>query len=231
MRTLGLMTSLDAASALYEDVVDGNEQSSAALAADLEKKAREVREANSSETTTEISDEVRDELSAALEDIAPEDTEGEVEEVAEHLDTAAKDIRSSIGATVTMKELDQGVAGQAQLGTDNVWIDSQSIRSQDGDSLIDTGVASDIAVHEEEHTKQTATADQEGITINGQEFDAREVREAAAISVQENIDFLSAEYQQITANLPMNAADRELVQKGEFKELERQKNGGVTLAA
>ena len=217
------MTSLDTASALYEDVVDGNEQSSATLAADLEKKAREVREATTAEATSEISDDVRDELSDALENIAPED-------VATYLDEAAKDIRSSIGNAVTMTELDAGVAGQAQLGTDKVWIDSQSIRATSGDSLIDTTVASDIADHEEEHTRQSADANQEGVTINGKEFDAREVREAAAISVQRETDFLSAEYKKITAALPMNEADRALVREGDFSELERKKNGSVSPA-
>jgi osmotically-inducible protein OsmY len=224
------MTSLDTASALYEDVVDGTEQSSAALAADLEKKAREVREATSEEVTSDISDDVRDELNDALENIAPEDAEGEVKDVAAHLDEAAKDVRSSIGNAVTMKELDAGVAGQAQLGTDKVWIDSQSIRATSGDSLIDTTVASDIADHEEEHTRQSADANQEGVTINGKEFDAREVREAAAISVQRETDFLSAEYKQITAALPMNEADRALVREGDFTELERKKNGSVSPA-
>ncbi|MBT5236831.1 hypothetical protein HOL63_00490 [Candidatus Peregrinibacteria bacterium] len=220
------MTSLDTASALYEDVVDGNEQSSAALAADLEKKAREVREATSAEATADISDDVRDELTDALENIAPED-------VATYLDEAAKDIRSSIGNAVTMKELDAGVAGQAQLGTDKVWIDSQSIRATSGDSIIDTTVAADIADHEEEHTRQSADANQEEVTINGKEFDAREVREAAAISVQRETDFLSAEYKQITAALPMSEADRSLVREGDFEGLERKKNASApaTLAA
>lgn len=224
------MTSIDTASALYEDIVDGNEQSSAALAADLEKRAREVREATSKDATSEISDEVRDELSNALENVAPEDIEDEVEDVAAHLDKAAKDIRSSIGSAVTMKELDAGVAGQAQLGTDNVWIDSNSIRSDDGDSLIDKTIAADIADHEEEHTRQSATANQEGVTIDGKEFDAREVREAAAISVQRETEFLSAEYKKITAALPMNEADRALVREGDFEGLERKKNGGASIS-
>jgi hypothetical protein len=192
------MTSLDTASALYEDIVEDNVQSSSSLASQLEQKALD-----------------------------------EEAEVAAHLDEAAKDIRSSIGSAMTMKELPGGVAGQAQLGTDNVWIDSNSIRASDGNSIIDTTVASDIADHEEEHTRQSAEANQEGVEINGQQFDAREVREAAAISVQKETDFLSAEYKKITAALPMNEADRALVREGDFAELERKKNRSAspTLAA
>lgn len=226
LRTLLAMTSLDTASALYEDTIDGTEQSSASLAADLEKRAREVREATSNEATSEISAEVREELNDALEGIAPEDAESEVEEVAEHLDRAAKDIRSSIGSTMMMKELDPGIAGQAQLGTNNVWIDSDAIRAQSGDSLINTTVAADIANHEEEHTRQSAASNQESIEVNGQQFDAREIREAAAISVQRETEFLSAEYKQITAALPMDEADRALVRKGDFSGLEQKKNNG-----
>ncbi|MBT7337472.1 hypothetical protein HN801_02085 [Candidatus Peregrinibacteria bacterium] len=192
------MTSLDTASALYEDIVEDNVQSSSSLASQLEQNALD-----------------------------------EEAEVAAHLDEAAKDIRSSIGSAMTMKELPGGVAGQAQLGTDNVWIDSNSIRASDGNSIIDTTVASDIADHEEEHTRQSAEANQEGVEINGQQFDAREVREAAAISVQKETDFLSAEYKKITAALPMNEADRALVREGDFAELERKKNRSAspTLAA
>jgi hypothetical protein len=225
------MTSLDTASALYEDTVEGSEQSSAAIASELEKRAGEVRDAASAEKASQTSDEVRNELSIALEGKSGNDAQSEIEETADHLDTAAKDIRSSIDANVTMKELPGGVAGQAQLGTDNVWIDHDSIRARDGDRLIDTGIASDIAVHEEEHTKQSASADQVGIAVNGKQFDAREVREAAAISVQKETAFLSAEYQKITAALPMDAEDRILVQKGNFSELERKKNGSEVAIA
>jgi len=225
------MTTIDTASAFYEDVVDGNEQSSAALAQSLAQKAREVREANSTDIATDISDDVRNELETALKDVAHNDAETQVEEIAEYLDVAAKDIRSSIGNTVIMKELDSGVAGQAQLGEGVVWIDSQSIRAQDGDSLIDTEDAHDIAIHEEEHTKQSVDANQEGVTINGKNFDAREVREAAAISVQKNINFLSAEYKKIAANLPMNADDRTMVREGDFSGLERKKNGRTAAMA
>ncbi|MCA9370581.1 MAG: hypothetical protein KC680_01310 [Candidatus Peregrinibacteria bacterium] len=181
------MTSLDTASALYDDVVNGNEQSASSLASELERRAREEFDT----------------------------------EVAEHLQNAAADIRSSLSASFTITELPDGVAGQAQLGSDTVWIDQDSIKSRDGDRLIDTGVAEDIAAHEQEHTKQSAQSDQQSVTIHGREFDAREVREAAAISVQQNIDFLSAEYMQITAALPMDAEARMLVRKGEFSALER----------
>ncbi|MDA0375773.1 MAG: hypothetical protein O3A80_00490 [bacterium] len=225
------MTSLDTASALYEDTVKGSEQSSVALASALEKRAREVRDAASAEKASQTSDEVRNELNIALEGKSVDDAQSEIKKTADHLDTAAKDIRSSMDANVTMKELPGGVAGQAQLGTDNVWIDHDSIRARDGGRLIDTGIASDIAVHEEEHTKQSASADQEGIAINGQQFDAREVREAAAISVQNETKFLSAEYQKITASLPMDNEDRNLVRAGKFVELEQRKNGGTIAMA
>lgn len=224
LRTLLTMTSLETASALYEDTIDGTEQSSTALAAGLEKRAREVREMASEKATTDISAEVRDELSDAL--------ESEVEKVAAHLDEAANDIRSSIGSTMTMTELENGVAGQAQLGIDKVWIDPDAIRAESGDSLIDTVVAEDIADHEEEHTRQSAASNQESIEVNGQEFDAREVREAAAISVQRETEFLSDEYKKITAALPMDASDRALVREGDFSGLEQKKNNGsVAMAA
>jgi hypothetical protein len=219
------MTSLDTASALYEDTVEGSEQSSAALASALEAQAKEVQQLTSAEQTSQLSDGVRDALQDALEDVPVENIGSEVTEVADYLKTAASDIRSSMDASVTMKELPGGVAGQAQLGTENVWIDHNSIRAREGSRLIDTGIASDIAVHEEEHTKQSASADQAGIEVRGQQFDAREVREAAAISVQNETKFLSAEYQKITASLPMDVEDRVLVQKGNFSELERKKNG------
>lgn len=225
------MTSLDTASALYEDIVDGTEQSADSLASHLEQKAREVREAASAQATSKISEDTRNTLSEALEGVSAESFEQEVEEVAEHLHAAAKDVRASIGSTMKITQLDDGIAGQANLGVDTVWIDSHSITAKSGNSLINTTIAADIADHEMEHTRQSATSNKEGIEVNGQQFNAREIREAAAISVQKETDFLSAEYKKITASLPMDNEDRNLVRAGKFVELEQRKNGGTIAMA
>ena len=73
--------------------------------------------------------------------------------------------------------------------------------------------------------EQSAVADANAIQVGAQEFDGRKIREAASISVQKRVDFLSAEYQAITNALPMDDTDRQLVRAGKFKELERRKNG------
>tara|TARA_Y100000310_G_scaffold253079_1_gene259867 strand:+ start:1290 stop:1832 length:543 start_codon:yes stop_codon:yes gene_type:complete len=143
------------------------------------------------------------------------------QEIANQLTDASDHIRSSLGA-VTMSELPDGVAGQANLDSDEVWIDPSAIQSDDGNTLINIEKSKDIAAHEWEHTEQSAIADQDGIEVDGQKFDEREIREAAAISVQKHTDFLSAEYQRIAADLPMNQAQRNLVREGKFSELEEQ---------
>ncbi len=209
------MTTINTAQAIYEDTI---EKSGEISAEDLERQLRERSEALRGEQHAEMSEETREDLEIVL-------TDGEdPEDIANDLDEAADDIHSSLGGkNATMKELDPGVAGQAELGKDKMWINPKSIKSDD-EKVIDKEIAEDVALHEEEHTKQSATADADGVEINGKAFDAREIREAAAISVQYRTDFLSAEYQQITKGLPMNAEDRELVRKGKFRELQAKKN-------
>ncbi|MBU0458434.1 hypothetical protein KJ652_00475 [Patescibacteria group bacterium] len=209
------METTETARGIYEDTVEGQELSAHELAAQLLEQVEDIRQVIAGDTEG-----VRDDILDVF-----EEPEIDMEEVAGQLEDTAKDVRDILGQSgITISELPDGVAGQAQLGGGSIDIDPNSIQS-DGDELINKEVAKDIRDHEVEHTKQSASANADGIEVGNQQFDAREIREAAAISVQRNTSFLSAEYQRITASLPMNEGDRELVREGKFIELERRKNG------
>ena len=96
--------------------------------------------------------------------------------------------------------------------------------------VVDEVMAQDIHDHEEEHNHQSAEADAEEIRIGADTWDAREVREIAAVSVQRRIDFLSTEYRGF-ARVKMNERHRTLVRQGRFRELESAMNGSEALAA
>ncbi len=214
------MESTEAARAIYEDTLDGGEHSVSQLANELHQRAEELRQ----EEIDGACDDVHGEVADVVE-------HGDEREVAQRLDEAAGDIRSALGEHApVMKELPGEVAGQAELDSSAMWVDPNSIQS-DGDRVIDRQVAQDIGDHEAEHQQQSVEADADTIRVGTQEFDGREIREAAAISVQNRRDFLSAEYQAITNALPMDEADRRLVREGRFRELEQRKNRGQLATA
>jgi len=208
------METAEAAQAIYEDELEGGERSASQLANDIQRRAEELCQVEIDGSRDDVHDEVTDLVEHE-----------EEKEVAQRLKEAAGDIRSALGDHApVMKELPGEVAGQAELDSSAMWVDPNSIQS-DGDRIIDRQVAQNIGDHEAEHQKQSAETDVDTIHVGTQEFDEREVREAAAISVQSRRDFLFAEYQAITNTLPMNEADRQLVRAGKFRELERRKNG------
>lgn len=128
----------------------------------------------------------------------------------------------------TVETMEDGVAGKGQLDSDRRWIDPLKAKhsAAGGDVLIDVSKAVNTNRHEEEHNRQSLTADAASIRIGNQRLEEWEVREAGAISVQDRIDFLSGHYRWIHSVLPVNAAERDLIRRGEFRELERRKNGG-----
>jgi hypothetical protein len=213
------MASIDHARALYDDVVESStERSADQLARELRARAEEVRGEKIAGT--------RGKVAEILGSASPEDRE----DAAKKLEDAAKDIGTVFqGASPEFRKLEGDTAGEAQLESSVIRIDPTKIVSEDGE-MIDRRKAEDILEHEKEHTQQSSVADATGITIGAQKFDARQIREAAAISVQDHIDFLSDEYRSIAQRLTMDAADRELVRKGRFKALEARKNH-VALAA
>jgi len=199
------VTVLETARAIYEEETQ-DEQSARELASDLRRRAAELRAREIDAKHEEFAEDVRVEVSGVLA-------------------AAADDLDSSLGEyNPTMKQLEDGVAGQAKLDSSWMAIDPHVIGG-DGAQLIDSTMAKDIARHEAEHQQQSATADAEGIVVGIRIFNAREIREAAAISVQQRQDFLSSEYRHITASLPMDSTDRKLVRGGKFQQLEAKKNG------
>lgn len=222
LRHDGVMEATDRAQALYKDTAESaSEHSVDALALALERRAREVREGVSQETRGQVAD--------ALQGMSPE----ERKEVEKTLNQAARALRTVFeGAAPTLKRLEGDTAGEAQLESSVIRIDPIKIVSEDGE-MIDRQKAEDILDHEREHTQQSSVADATEITIGAQKFDVREIREAAAISVQDHIDFLSDEYRSIAQRLTMNDEEREMVRKGRFKALEARKNNRnhIALAA
>lgn len=213
------MASLERAQALYDEVAEQHDGSVDVFKARLVERAQEVRQG--------LTDTTRCEVAAALEHSAPE----EREEAADELEHAADDLGETFhGSSLTLRKLDEDVAGEAQLGSDMIRIDPRKITG--GDGIVDREKAEDILVHEQEHTRQSAQADAESITIGAETYDSRAIREMAAISRQKRIDFLSDEYRGF-ARVTMDEQDRVLVRAGKFRELEAKKNGGapVTMAA
>ncbi|MDD5102864.1 MAG: hypothetical protein PHX93_00525 [Candidatus Peribacteraceae bacterium] len=211
------MASHEHAQALYDEVADRHDGSVDAFKARLIERAREVRQGITKATRSEAAD--------ALEYSSPE----ERDEAAHVLEHAAEDLNQAFrGSSLTLKKLDDDVAGEAQLGTDVIRIDPKKITG--GDGVVDSEKAKDILVHEQEHTRQSAQADAETVTISAETYDARAIREMAAISRQKRIDFLSDEYRGF-ARVTMDEQDRALVRAGQFHDLEIRKNGGVPAAA
>ncbi|MDO8468986.1 MAG: hypothetical protein Q7S29_04485 [Candidatus Peribacter sp.] len=210
------MASREHAQALYDEVAEQHEGSVDALKARLIEQAAEVRQG--------LTDTTRSDVATALEHSVPE----ERAETADELEHAADDLGEAFhGSSLTLQKLDEDVAGEAQLGTDVIRIDPQKLAG--GDRIVDREKAQDILVHEQEHTQQSAQADAETITIDARTYDARAIREMAAISRQKRIDFLSDEYRGF-ARVTMDEQDRALVRAGKFRELEARKNGGVQVA-
>lgn len=206
------MASLDHARALYDEVAEHTEGSVDVLKHALMERAKAVREGISEGTRTATAD--------VLEHSSPEDLDA----TADALEQSAGDLEKTLGQHApTLTKLGGDIAGEARLGANEIRIDPRKITGDE--TIIDVQMAEDVLAHEREHTRQSAVADAEGITIGMQQFDAREIREAAAISVQKDIRFLSDEYRSIAQRLTMDASDREFVRKGQFKALERRKSG------
>lgn len=206
------MASIDTARAIYQDEINGNEQSSEQLSRELEQRSQEIKRGA-------ISDETREIVQATLGD-------GNLQDVADDLSEASDDITLSLGSSdPIMKQLPSNTAAQAELESDNMWVDPDAIQDDSTGRIIDVAKAQDFKDHEHEHNLQSKNADQEGIQLGNNHMDSEKVREAAAISVQKRTDFLSTSYKQIMNDLPMDEADRELVRKGEFQALEKKKAG------
>ncbi len=210
------MAAHEHAQALYNEVAERSEGTVDAFRAQLTERAREVRRG--------MTDAVRTDVAATLNQAAPEEREG----AADELERAADDLGETFrGSSLTLKKLDEDVAGEAQLGADVIHIDPRKITG--GNGIVDREKAADILVHEQEHTRQSTQADAETITIGAETHDARAIREMAAISCQERIDFLSDEYRGF-ARVTMDEQDRALVRAGKFRELEAKKNGWTPAA-
>jgi hypothetical protein len=226
----GCMERIETAEDHYEQAA-GKEQSAAALASELRRRAEEMRQQDAQEDVAgrqgEIREETRGQVSAALEEEQGEFSTAKHE--AQRLDQAATDLQASLGGhNPTMKELPGSVAGQAQLDSGAMWVDTDAIRSEGDDRLIDKEVAEDIGNHEEEHQHQSAEADADSITVNTKEFAVDEAREVGAMSVQKSRDFLSAQYKQIIGSFgEMDGAERQLVRRGKFRALEAKRNGNA----
>jgi hypothetical protein len=243
------MTTTETARAIYEQETQGEKKASK-LAADLEKRADELTsEDKQKEVTVEQSgmrDEVRDEIADAMQNATPEQNQ----EAAAQLDEAAGDIRSTLGKhDPTMKDLPGNIAGQAQLQSSNMSVDTGAIQGS-GKRIINKKVAADIGKHEARHQEQSATADATEVTLGKKEpevaepqnadakslpdteaevtagtttLDATELREFDAMEAQDDLGFVSGEYKAIHAKAAavLSGSDRELIKAGKFKELER----------
>jgi len=204
------MSDFERARHIYEEVIEDQPKTAYVLAEQLRARAEEER------------GKTRVDMVHSLNNPEPPSAG-----VAKHLETAASDVEEVFsGYSAQLSDLPDGVAGQAPLGGSSFEVDPESIQNETG-RLVNKQVAEAICVHEREHNRQSTQADQESISFNGNEFDERQIREAAAISLQEETGFLSDEYKQIMTELPMNSEDRNLVRLGRFAELEREMNGGT----
>lgn len=213
------MGALEQARALYNEVASSADGSSVEhLGQELKQRAREVREGKRAA--------VRGKVAETLGKVEPEETK----EVGHQLEEAAEDVQEVFGsAAPTFHKLAGDTAAEAQLESSVMRVDPRKIRARIG-RLVDKAIAADIRDHEHEHNFQSAYADTQIITIGKRRWEVPKVREAAAISVQQRVDFLSDEYCTIAQQLTMDAADRTLVRQGRFKALEAKKNG-IALAA
>ncbi|MDD5025838.1 MAG: hypothetical protein PHH13_00510 [Candidatus Peribacteraceae bacterium] len=209
------MTATETARAVYEEIAAADERSACELTQELIVVANDIREGTLDH---------RQEIAGLLEGAPSKD----MRTIATTLDQTAGDLRQVFGsASPTMKVLPGNTAGQAPLGgsVQDVMMDPLKMEAQEGVTIIDVDMAQDILAHEEEHTKQSATPDAQEIHVDSHTFDQRKVWEAGAISIQADTGFLSDEYQQIHADLPLDEQGRLLVREGRFKDLERKLNG------
>ncbi|MDD5041430.1 MAG: hypothetical protein PHX87_02475 [Candidatus Peribacteraceae bacterium] len=211
------MAAHEHAQALYDEVAEQQEGTVDAFKTRLIERAQEVRQG--------VTDTVRSNVATTLEHASPE----ERVQMADELDRAAEGIDQALGgSSLTLKKLDENVAGEAQLGADVICIDPRKITG--GDGIVDAGMAKDILAHEKEHTRQSAQADAQQVMIRGESFSARALREGGAIREQERIDFLSDEYRSIAARLLVDSEDQVLIRAGRFRDLEAKKNGQMPVA-
>jgi len=215
------------ARALYEDaaeVTDGKAMGT--LAEELEKRADQVRQGQIKEDLQQGTGEVRSEVADVLADTPPEEREA----VADQLEDTAALLKKVFGnAAPTAKKLPGDTAAQARLQSTEMQVDPLKLAQGEGE-VVDEVIATDLRNHELEHNHQSTEADAEEVTIGTDTWDAGEVREIAAVSVQRRIDFLSTKYRGY-AKVKMNDQHRSLVRQGRFRELEAAMNGTEALAA
>ncbi|OIO55749.1 hypothetical protein AUJ46_00440 [Candidatus Peregrinibacteria bacterium CG1_02_54_53] len=205
------MTSLELAQAFYDDAAQRQEGKVDSFNAELARQSHRVRE--------DLTGSVRSELAVALEYATPQERIAAAYEI----DHARGELKQAFcGSSLTLKKLDDDVAGEAQLDADVICIDPCKITG--GDGIIDRHKAEDILAHEKEHTQQSFEADADSVTLGSETWQVDEVREIAAVSVQKRVDFLSERYRTFS-RVTMDAHDRSLVRAGRFRQLEAEKNG------
>lgn len=220
------MSTTEHARALYEDAAEAtNGQTLETLAAELERRARQIRGEQVAEGLRENAQEVRDDVAEVLAQTQPQ----EREEVADQLEETAETLRKVFGkAAPTVQKLPGDTAAEAKLASTEMHVDPLKIARGERE-IVDEEIAEDIYYHELEHNHQSEQSDTEAITIGIATWKDDEVREIAAVSVQKRVDFLSATYRRF-ALVTMDEQDRALVRAGRFKALEAKKNG-IALAA
>lgn len=205
---------------LFEHTADETEgQSSSTFAQRLRENARLVREGRQGEVRGEVS-----RIMAGLHQQQRQKVSADLEHAARDVQTVFKESSSPF------LKLPDNNAAQAKLQSTEKRFDPRQLGSRDN-ALIDRNIAADVYEHELEHNRQSKRADAESVRIGNQTWTSEQLRERGAISVQKNIDFLSAEYRRIAQGLSMDSHGRDLIRQGRFRQFAAEQNGQLAQAA
>ena len=195
------MASHEHARAIYEDAAEASDrQSLDSFTAGLRRRAEEVREGQR--------DAVRGKMADALSRVQPE----EQEEVADQLEETAGTLDAVFRASApTMQKLDGDAAAEALQASREMHVDPLKL-ARGEHPLVDQVMAENIRRHEQEHHQQSGQADAETVTLDRKQWLAEDVFEIAAVSVQEDITFLSTRYREYAA-VALNERERRLVRE------------------
>lgn len=150
----------------------------------------------------------------------------DLETEAEALEEAADTVGEVVGST-KVDDLEANVAGQAKLGQEGSEVIDVRAAMKEGDVFtIDAQMLQDTVDHEYEHTLQAKTWDATAVDIGEEKpLTEREITETGAMSVQDNIDWVSDEYKGIFKRVTgLVSAERakEVARTGNLEELGRE---------
>ena len=201
---------------LLRDVIDRS-HSGTEIQREAEKVAHNLREGN---------EEVRNYVQTVFAEQQGKPLVIDTQSVAEQLEEAGENVDEILGSIKTEK-LEPGVAGQANQGMEGSSVINVHAALQEGDiQVIDTKMLKDVKYHEIEHENQAEEWNAEEVDIGqGETLTRHQVSEMGAMSVQSNIEWVSADYHDIyeyVASMTSAEQARETARSGDLVDLGRQ---------